>query len=274
MNGKIRNSIAGIVISGMAIMATSCGGGSVMDTSNTGDSAADQQALIEQMITSDEMSSLEKTSSEWQKWDGIGDMIDWFSVWLGLHQSVGYGVNDLDETKLVAKSAGVYNFEDDGKDYINFPAAFGGMSYVTFGLKDIPEGAIIKHIGFETDFNSSEADNAAYYVAYSNYEDVNYQWYGPFPEGHVDLYNFFTDTVNDNDRAYFTIAVNGNIHWSDVTDVEVTIGDPIDFKIPEIIEKNPIPNWWLLGDDGRIDWNILFERPEVEKLGIRLGMKF
>ena len=266
MNGKTSKSVIGILLAGITVLSASCGGGSVMETSSP---APDQQALIEQMITSDTPQSLDKLTSDWQQWTG-----DLVLTWFDKHQSVGYGVNELDETKLVAKSTGVYNFEDNGKDYLNFPAAGAGMAYATIGLKDIPEGAIIKGISFETDFNSSESPDAGYYVAYSNYDAGSMQWYGPFPEGHVDLYNFFTDTVNDNNRAYFTIAISGNNHWSDVTDIEVLIGDPIDFKIPELIEFQPIPNWWLLGEDGRIDWDILFEKPEVQKLGIRLGMKF
>ena len=271
MNGRIRNGIAGIVISGIAIMAASCSGGNVME--NTAP-AVDQQGVIDEAITMESPQSLDKLTSGWEEWIGDGILIDWYTTWLNKHQSVDYGLNELDETKLVGKGEGVYNFEDGGKDYINFPAAGSGMKYATFGLKDVPEGAIIRGISFETDFNSSESPDAAYYVAYSNYDSGSMQWYGPFPEGHVDLYNFFTNTINDNNRGYFTIAVSGNNYYSDITDVVVNINDPINFKIPELVEFQPIPNWWLLGEDGRIDWNILFEKPEVEKLGIRLGMKF
>jgi hypothetical protein len=271
MNGKTNNSVISILLAGITVLSASCGGGNVMENTSP---ALDQQALIEQAITSDAPQSLGKTSSGWEQWGGIGDLIDWYVVWLGLHQSVGYGVNELDETKLIGKSSGVYNFEDGGKDYINFPAADGGLNYVEIGLKDIPEGAIIRGISFKTDFNSSESPDAGYYVAYSNYETASFQWYGPFPEGEVNLYNFFTDTVNENNRAYFTIALVDNNHWSDITDIKVHIDDPIDFKIPDLIEKQPIPNWWLLGEDGRIDWDILFEKPDFQRINFQPRLMF
>ena len=57
MYGKFTNSIAGIIISGAAIMAASCSGGAGMDTANPGNTEVDQAAIIEQAITTDEMPS-------------------------------------------------------------------------------------------------------------------------------------------------------------------------------------------------------------------------
>lgn len=274
MYGKFTNSIAGIIISGAAIMAASCSGGAGMDTANPGNTEVDQAAIIEQAITTDEMPSLEKLSSGWEQWTGSDILIDWYTVWLNKHQSVGYGVNDLDETKLITKSEGVYNFEDDGKDYLNFPATGGGLNYAVFGVKDVPQGAIMKGIRFTTDFNSSESPNAEYYVRYSNYESGVYQWYGPFAEGEYEVYNFYTNNINEYQRGYFTIAITGNNYYSDVTDVEVIIGDPIDFKIPDLVEHQPIPNWWLMDDTGFVDWGKLFELPAVQQLKIAPQFQF
>lgn len=265
MYGSFKKSFAGIVISGMAIMAASCGGSNVMDGTQP-EQQVDEQAIIEQAITTDEMPSLEKMSSGWEQWNGSDILIDWYTVWLNKHHSVDYGVNQMDETKLIAKSEGVYNFEDDGKDYLNFPATGGGMNYAVFGVKDVPDGAIMRGIRFKTDFNSSESENAEYYVCYSNYEQGVYQWYGPFAEGEYEVYNLYTNNINEYGRGYFTIAITGNNYYSDVTDVEVIIGDPIDFKIPDLIEHQPIPNWWLLDDLGFVDWNRLFELPELQRI--------
>ncbi|MEZ5337222.1 MAG: hypothetical protein R3F46_03070 [bacterium] len=271
---KFTNSIAGIIIISAAVMAASCSGGTGIDTANPGTETVDQAAIIEQAITSEEMPSLDKMSSGWEQWTGSDILIDWYTVWLNKHQSVDYGLNELDETKLIAKAEGVYNFEDDGKDYLNFPAAGGGLKYAVFGLKDVPEGAIMRGIRFTTDFNSSESPNAEYYVCYSNYENGVYQWYGPFAEGEYEVYNLYTDNINEYNRGYFTIAVTGNNYFSDVTDVEVIIGDPVRIDLPLLYEFQPIPNWWIKNDLGYVDWSKLFELPDVQELKIRPDLEF
>ena len=265
MNGKIRNGIAGIVISGIAIMAAGCSSGTSLDEAPI---SGDSTVVIEDVTGTDGMPSLAKVSSDWQQWSG-----DLVLKWLDKHQSVGYGLNELDETIIYAKSDGVYNFENGGKDYINFPST-NNFSYAVFGLKDIPVGAIIRGIHFTTDFNSSESPVAEYYVSFSNYETGNFQWYGPYHEGDIELYNLFTNTVNVGQKAYFTIALMDNLHWSDVTDVEVVIGDPVVIDLPILYERNPIPNWWLLDEDGFVDWDRFFELPAVQDLKIMPQMRF
>ncbi|MEZ5337223.1 MAG: hypothetical protein R3F46_03075 [bacterium] len=264
---NMNTGITGLIAGSIVMLAASCSGSSGLENTPA---PADLETVIGEAITMEQPQSLEKTGSGWQDWGTAGDMIDWYSVWLGLHQSVGYGNNKLDETKWVAKSSGVYSFEQGEQDYINFPASGTGSSYVQFGLKDIPFGMVIREISFETDFNSSENPSAGYYVGYSNYESGAYQWYGPFYEGHVEVHNLFTDNVNDQQRGYFIIAVSGNSYFTDVSDVEVEIGNPVEIAVPELREA--IPNEWVIDEHGRVDWDLLYRRPEIEPFVLALQL--
>lgn len=259
MYGKSYTGFAGIIAGSIMILAASCSGGNGMAEVP---SPQDSAPVIGEALTMEGAPSLEKISSGWQQWG------DFELGWLDLHQSVHDGSNELDETRIFAKSEGVYNFEDGGKDYINFPAAGVGMHYAVFGLKDIPVGSIIRGIRFTTDFNSSESDDAEYYVAYSNYETGVFQWYGPYAEGDIELYNLFTNNVSVGQKAYFTIAVTGNNYYSDVTDVEVSIGKPLKVDLPLLYERQPIPNDWVLNEYGKVDWDLLWKRPEFQEIMI------
>jgi hypothetical protein len=272
MIGKIHNSAIGILLGCIIVLGASCGTVSNLPGPQT-DVQQDQPAVIGEAVSMQASFDLEKISSGWEDWlpedEDPGDFIDPYTSWLNHHSNVQQGYNTLDLTKNLSKSAGASSFNYGEHDYIGFEPAGNGLQFVEFGIKNVPFGQIIRSIKVDGYMPQHESEGAGFFVAYGNYETGGFQWYGPFArDAQIEVYNLWTDNVNDQNRGYIIIAVSGTEQSSSISGVEVGIMEPNLEVIPEGAEHKAIPNSWLLNEQGHTDWDLLWKRPDFEETGL------
>jgi hypothetical protein len=179
----------------------------------------------------------------------IDEFIDWGVIFDGMHQSVAAGDNELDIQDYMYKSDDVYNdtkivgFGGWPPTPILGPVvcmdAYPNLSFITYGLKDIPAGKQVNSIQVEG-WNSLGYETEVY-IGLSDMGNAAYEWYGPYEiseTGSV-LANMpiLDNNVSAEGRSYITLALY-NHDAVNIDGVSVEIGDPIDLGIE-------IPEWEL-----------------------------
>jgi len=168
-------------------------------------------------------------------------------LWLLRHQSVASGENELDHTLMLAHSSnaevttGIVGWTLDGGghivpeygDVVRLESSAGEMSYVTYALKDIPDGEEIRKIEIDGIGEFGTHAGAGLWIGVGDMDSGAYNWYGPKTEtsGGYELSLFNPSSANDAHRAYFTLAVYNGDEFQ-INEIRVTIGEPAEFTTP------------------------------------------
>ena len=207
--------------------AVSCGSGSPLDLE---DEALDSQDTTLQQLEPVvvEAPAITKGSSDWVEIDpGIHEHI--YDILYHLrHIDVESGVNVIDPLDYLIASDNVV----EEAAAVDLNSGGSDASFVTYGLRDFPEGEDISRLvirGYSDAplFNPGEG----VYIGVHDFANDQVRWFGPFgtdDEYVLNLWNM--DTVSDDDRAYFTVAVYGGDTYT-IEEIEVTVGNL--FIVPE-----------------------------------------
>ncbi len=186
-----------------------------------------------------------------EEYDPMHDLL--FSL---AHIPLVSGENEVDYLDYLYHSEDVFVDHDDFFSYVVLRSEVGGMSFVTYGFRDIPEGENITRVEVLGEGYFGDGPSNGIYLGIGDPEADTYEWVGPFKNGEEWAINTpFMDNTNDQQRAYLTIAVAGGdeagfrgltvyVDGMPVVDVDDIIPeellDPFPGPLPD-----PLPDWLL-----------------------------
>ena len=258
---NLRTAIVTTIVALFALISASCEGASNVEPSREYSQSPSYEELAQTKV-SEEPSSLDRGASDWFDFD-----FDWdfpYEILFDLlHIHVDSGNNTLALGTILEKNetSGIVTIPTG--DALLVQSSASEMGFVKYGLKDIPDGEIIRGIRVNG-YAGPDADSGLF-IGVSDYGNGSYQWYGPFTNGEDwEVYNAFMDTTNDEDKAYIVFATYGG-DAALISEIQVQIDEPLSFEMPELVEEFEIFEWdpWFVDP---IDPGLFENLPEIHEL--------
>jgi len=180
--------------------------------------------------------------------DELEEVFDWMTYYMA-HIPLATGENEVDVTKFLYHSANAFVDHDDiYLNHVDLNSEPGGISYVTYGFRDIPAGENITRVEVWGDGIFGDGDENGLYIGIGDPDADTYKWIGPFKSGEEWAFNaWFMDNVNDLQRAYLTFVVS-NGDMAEIRELRVYVdGMPeIGFEVEGLLERvafdSPLPD--------------------------------
>ena len=228
MPRKTHFLLMSFLLAGVTSLTCSCGSAASLNPGQLGTNSSTLLNSDQSLLTMEEPDRLTL---------GLGDAdyITWFSNWLSRHLSVEHGENYFDMKSFISGSSGVYSYAIIGpKSRISLPPApADGMSHVRLGVRNVPTGEIMRRIKATLHVDARDAASAEFFLAYSNYDTGRFQWSGPYSAADgINITNWWTDNVNDNNRGYLVFGVRGNQYPAELWSASVNIGPTGPAELP------------------------------------------
>lgn len=260
---KFKHSVLILIALSLAALSASCGGGAPLApeapagqaASSTVNSQPSQLPLPDgesssgiawdgTLVSTEDSPVLYRSASDWFDsidWGGFGDL-DWPAIWNAMHQPLADGDNSLDVRAGISRSS---NATDDGifngflpgplgelyPDYVYgvlLTSAPGQMSYITYGLRDVPAFEDVLSVSVDAYGGFLGDDNQhGLYIGVSDYYNGRWQWYGPFKADALQDINIVrTPMFNTDGYGYITLACSEGDSYG-IRGVSVKVGSPL-----------------------------------------------